>query len=46
MYKDGKWAKQPMIKCFFPFSDDWRKKENRIADFTALIERLLALLHQ
>ena len=33
-------------KMFLPLSDDWRKKENRIADCTAYVERLLAQLEQ
>ena len=45
---DGSWdlGKEANDKIWFPLSDDWRRKENRTADCTVRIERLLALLQQ
>ena len=39
----GKESKDGM---YFPLSDDWRRKETRIADCTARIERVMKLIKQ
>ena len=44
--ENGKWDMGQVVndKLYFPLSDDWRKKENREADCTERIEKLLNTL--
>lgn len=46
--EDGTWDMGSMVndKVYFPLSDDWRKKQARIADCTTRISALLACLEE